>query len=60
MVRLNGEQYWLDAAVGPGSNKFPHTQPEPSIIAEIIIPLFAELIEKHGVVNGDKTLIYAY
>ena len=49
VIRLNDEQYWLYAAVNPGTNKLLHTTLEPTTNKVIAHAFFAELCEKHDV-----------
>jgi len=49
VIRLDGEQYWLYAAVDPDSNDLLHTKLEPTRTNVIADQFFAELREKHDV-----------
>ena len=49
VIRLNDEQYWLYAAVDPGTNELLHTTLEPTTNKDIAHAFFAELREKHDV-----------
>jgi putative transposase len=49
VIRLNGEQYWLYAAVDPETNELLHTRLEPTTNSVIAHTFFVELREKHDV-----------
>ena len=49
VIQLDGEQYWLYAAVDPDSNDLLHTKLEPTRTNVIADQFFAELREKHDV-----------
>ena len=49
MIQLDGEQYWLYAAVDPESNDLLHTKLEPARNNAFADLFFAELCEKHDV-----------
>jgi len=62
VIRLNGEQYWLYAAVDPETNELLYTKIEPTRTNVIARSFFAELRKKHDVdtavflVDGAPTL----
>ena len=49
VIQLNGEQYWLYAAVDPQTNELLYTKLEPTTNKVIAHGFFAELREKHDV-----------
>jgi putative transposase len=49
VIRLNGEQYWLYAAVDPETNELLHTRLEPTTNSVLAHTFFVELREKHDV-----------
>jgi len=49
VIRLNDEQYWLYAAVGPETNNLHHTQLEPTTNNALANRLFAALRGKHDI-----------
>jgi len=49
VIRIDGEQYWLYAAVDPDSNKLLHTKLEPTRTNALAEIFFRELREKHDV-----------
>jgi len=49
VIRLNGEQYWLYAAVDPETNKLLHTKLEPTTTKVLAHSFLAEVREKHDV-----------
>ncbi|MDL0119331.1 IS6 family transposase [Halobacterium salinarum] len=62
VIRLNGEQYWLYAAVDPETNELLHTKLELTTTEVFAHSLLTELSEKHDVsdavfpVNGSHSL----
>jgi putative transposase len=52
VIRLNNEQYWLYAAVGPETNELRHTTLEPTANKVITHAFFTEFCEKHDVENA--------
>jgi len=52
VIRIDDEQYWLYAAVGPKSNELLYTKLEPTRANAIAHAFFAELCEKHDVENA--------
>ena len=49
VIRIDGEQYWLYAAVDPDSDKLLHTKLEPTRTNALAEIFFCELREKHDV-----------
>jgi len=49
VIRIDGEQYWLYAAVDPDSNKLLHTKLEPTRTNALAEIFFGELREKHDI-----------
>jgi len=49
VIRINGQQYWLYAAVNPNSNKFLHIQLFPTTTTALTERFLQELREKHDV-----------
>jgi transposase-like protein len=49
VIRIDGEQYWLYAAVDPESNELLHTKLEPTRTNALAEMFFGELREKHDV-----------
>ena len=49
VIRLNDEQYWLYAAVDPGTNELLHTKLEPTTTKVFAHSFLTELSEKHDV-----------
>jgi len=49
VIQLINEQYWLYAAVDPGTSEVLHTTLEPTTNKVIAHAFFAELREKHNV-----------
>jgi len=49
VIRIDGQQYWLYAAVDPGSNELLHTKLEPTRTNALAEMFFGELREKHDV-----------
>jgi len=49
VIRIDGEQYMLHAAVDPDSNELPHTKPESTRINALAEIFFDELKQKHDV-----------
>jgi len=49
VIQLNGQQYWLYAAVDPETNELLHTKLEPTRTNVIAHAFFTELREKHDV-----------
>jgi len=62
VIQLNGERYWLYAAIDPETNKLLHTKLRPTTTKVLVHPFLTELDEKHDVddpvflVNGSKSL----
>ena len=52
VIRLNGQQYWLYAAVDPETNELLHTQLEPTTTTVLAQSFLATLREKHDVDNA--------
>jgi transposase-like protein len=52
VIRLNDEQYWLYAAVGPKTNEVPYTALEPTTNGVLAQTFVAELRKKHDVDNA--------
>ena len=53
VIRLNGEQYWLYAAVNPETNDLLHTQLEPTTNSVLSQQFLRQLREKHDVENAE-------
>jgi len=49
VIQLNGEQYWLYAAVDPETNELLHTNLEPTTNTVLAQTFLAEIDEKHDV-----------
>ena len=49
VIQLNNEQYWLYAAVDPGTNELLHTSLEPTTNTVIAQTFLAEIDQKHDV-----------
>jgi transposase-like protein len=49
VIRIDGQQYWLYAAVDPESNELLHTKLEPTRTNALAEMFFGELREKHDV-----------
>ncbi|MCL9814006.1 IS6 family transposase [Natranaeroarchaeum aerophilus] len=49
VIRLNGQQYWLYAAVDPETNELLHTQLEPTTTTVLAQSFLTTLREKHDV-----------
>jgi putative transposase len=49
VIRLDGDLYWLYAAVGPGTNEVHQRVIEPTKITVTVRSFFRELREKHDV-----------
>ena len=49
VIRLNGQQYWLYAAVDPETNELLHTQLEPTTTTVLAQTFLATVREKHDV-----------
>jgi transposase-like protein len=56
VIRLNNDQYWLFAAVGPETNELLHTELEPTTINVLAHKFLAELREKHDVDDVSRNL----
>jgi transposase-like protein len=48
-IRINDEQYWLYAAVDPGTNRILHCRLFPTYTVPITREFLTELAEKHDV-----------
>jgi len=48
-IRVNGEQYWLYAAVDPETNRIPHSRLFPTYTVPIARAFLTELAEKHDI-----------
>ena len=65
VVRVDGQQFWLYAAVDPESNQLLHTKLETTRTKVLASRFFSELREKHDVdeatflIDGDDALNYA-
>ncbi|OYR74044.1 IS6 family transposase [Halorubrum ezzemoulense] len=55
VIRLDGEQYWLYAAVDPETNDLLHTQLEPTTNNALADRFFADLRDRHDV--DDATIL---
>jgi transposase-like protein len=49
VIRIDGEKFWLYAAVDPGSNELLHTKLKPTTTKVLAHSFVAELREKHAV-----------
>ncbi|WP_455447923.1 IS6 family transposase [Natrinema thermotolerans] len=49
VIRLNDEQYWLYAAIGPETNELLHTKLEPTTTTVLAHSFLTELSKKHNV-----------
>jgi transposase-like protein len=49
VIWIDGEKYWLYAAVDPGSNEFLHTKLEPTRTNALAGIFFSELKQKHDI-----------
>ena len=49
VIRLNGQQYWLYAAVDPETNELLHTELEPTTTTVLAQSFLATVREKHDV-----------
>ena len=49
VIRLNDEQYWLNAAVDPETNKLRHTKLEPATTKVLAYSFLTKVSEKHDV-----------
>ncbi|EMA19728.1 IS6-like element ISH15 family transposase [Haloarcula marismortui] len=62
VIQLNGERYWLYAAVDPQTNKLLHTKLRPTTTKVLAHAFLTELSEKHDVddavflVDGSRSL----
>jgi len=52
VIRVNGEQYWLYAAVDPETNRFLHVRLFPTYTIPITREFLSELLEKHDVADA--------
>ncbi len=59
VIQLNGQQYWLYAAVDPEPNELLHTQLEPTTTTVLAQSFLATLQEKHDVDDAVFLVDYA-
>jgi putative transposase len=51
-IRVNGQQYWLYAAVDPATNRFLHVRLFPTYRIPIAREFLTELAERHDVADA--------
>ena len=59
MIRINGQQFWLYAAVDPDTNKFLYVRLFTTTTTALIQQVLRELHEKHDVSDAVFFVDYA-